>query len=99
MAADVATFRPGFSGDVERRQHAIDARIREVTMSASVESPVQAAIDAARMYDTAQRMVQFQCATCSGECDESTVEGALKRAAADTHGQAITPEIEAAFAA
>ena len=62
-------------------------------------SAVEAALDAARIHDMAQRMLVYQCATCEGRFDESTVEAVLKRAAANTHGEAITPELEAAFAA
>ena len=62
-------------------------------------SAVEAALDAARIHDMAQRMLVYQCATCEGRFDESTVEAVLKRAAANTHGEAITPELEAAVRA
>jgi len=65
-------------------------------MSSTSTPSVQAALNAARMYDMAQEMLRYECATCSGQFDESTVEAVIKRAAANTHGQAITPELEAA---
>lgn len=57
---------------------------------------VESALAAARIHDAAHAMLVYQCSTCSGEFDESTVEAVLKRAAANTHGEAITPELEAA---
>ena len=42
------------------------------------------------------RMLVYQCSTCTGQFDELTVEAVLKRAAANEHGPAITPELEAA---
>lgn len=53
-------------------------------------------LGAAKLYDMANAMLQYHCATCTGAFDESTVEAVLKRAAANTHGQAIKPELEAA---
>ncbi len=63
---------------------------------AVVTPELHAALAAAEIHDMAVRMLQYQCATCTGQFDESTVEAVLKRAAANTHGQAITPELEAA---
>ena len=54
------------------------------------------ALAASRLYDIANAMLQYQCSTCKGAFDEETVQGVLKRAAANTHGDAITPELEAA---
>ena len=54
------------------------------------------ALGAAKLYDMARAMLQYHCSTCTGEFDESTVEAVIKRAAANTHGEAITPELEAA---
>ena len=54
------------------------------------------ALGAAKLYDMANAMLQYHCSTCSGGFDESTVEAVLKRAAANTHGEAITPDLEAA---
>ncbi len=68
-------------------------------MSSTISPSAQAALDAARMFDMADRMLVYQCETCTGQFDESTVEAVLKRAAANTHGQAITPELEAAVRA
>lgn len=42
----------------------------------------------------ADRVLKYHCDTCTGAFDESTVEGVLKRAAANAHGEAITPELE-----
>ncbi len=53
-------------------------------------------LGAAKLYDMANAMLQYHCATCTGAFDESTVEAVVKRSAANTHGQAITPELEAA---
>ena len=57
---------------------------------------VTKALGAAKLYDMATAMLQYHCATCTGEFDEATVEAVIKRAAANTHGEAITPELEAA---
>ena len=57
---------------------------------------VTKALAAARVYDMANAMLQYACSTCNGSFDEATVEAVLKRAAANTHGEAITPELEAA---
>jgi DNA-directed RNA polymerase subunit RPC12/RpoP len=54
------------------------------------------ALAAGRLYDMANALLQYQCSTCKGQFDEETVEAVLKRAAANTHGEAITPELEAA---
>jgi DNA-directed RNA polymerase subunit RPC12/RpoP len=54
------------------------------------------ALGAARIYDMANAMLQYHCSTCKGTFDEETVEAVLKRAAANTHGEAITPDLEAA---
>ena len=54
------------------------------------------ALGAAKLYDIANAMLQYHCSTCSGGFDESTVEAVLKRAAANSHGEAITPDLEAA---
>ena len=54
----------------------------------------RAALDAARLYDMAEQMLVYECQSCTGEFAESTVEAVIKRAAANTHGQAITPELE-----
>jgi rubredoxin len=49
----------------------------------------------ARIYDEADAVLKYQCQTCKGAFDEETVEAVLKRAAANTHGGAVTPELEA----
>jgi DNA-directed RNA polymerase subunit RPC12/RpoP len=54
----------------------------------------QIALSIARIYDNADAMLKYQCSTCKGAFDEETVEGVLKRAAANSHGSAITPELE-----
>lgn len=36
----------------------------------------------------------YDCAGCTGTFAERTAEGVLKRAAANRHGTAITPELE-----
>lgn len=56
------------------------------------------ALAASRVYDMANAMLQYQCSTCKGQFDEETAQAVLKRAAANTHGGAITPQIEAAIA-
>ena len=52
------------------------------------------ALRLAKIYDEADAVLKYQCSTCKGAFDEETVEGVLKRAAANTHGEAITPELE-----
>lgn len=59
---------------------------------------VTSALAASRLYDMANAMLQYQCSTCKGAFDEETVQAVLKRAAANTHGDAITPQIESAIA-
>ncbi len=54
------------------------------------------ALGAAKLYDMANAMLQYHCSTCTGGFDEATVQAVLKRAAANSHGEAITPELEAA---
>lgn len=72
-------------------------QIHERLGSPAVVTPeLSAALAAAQIHDAAQRMLAYQCATCSGRFDEATVEAVLKRAAANEHGDAITPELEAA---
>lgn len=71
--------------------------ISEQLGSPAVVTPeLHAALAAAQIHDHAMRMLVYQCDTCNGRFDESTVEAVLKRAAANTHGEAITPELEAA---
>lgn len=55
----------------------------------------QAALDAAKLFDMTTDMLIYECESCRGQFDEGTVEAVLKRAAANTHGSAITPELEA----
>ena len=57
----------------------------------SLTPEITNALAASRLYDMANAMLQYQCSTCKGAFDESTVEAVLKRAAANTHGEAITP--------
>ena len=57
---------------------------------------LSAALAAARMYDTAEAMLVYHCSTCQGIFGEESYEAVIKRAAANTHGQAITPELETA---
>lgn len=64
----------------------------------SLTPEITTALAASRLYDMANAMLKYQCSTCKGAFDESTVEAVLKRAAANTHGEAITPQIEAAIA-
>lgn len=56
------------------------------------------ALAASRLYDIANAMLKYQCSTCRDAFDEATVEAVLTRSAANTHGGAITPQIEAALA-
>ena len=62
----------------------------------SLTPEITSALAASRLYDMANAMLQYQCSSCKGAFDEETVEAVLKRAAANTHGEAITPELEAA---
>lgn len=74
--------------------------ISEQLGSPAVVTPqLEAALAAARMHDEAVRMLVYQCSTCTGQFDESTVEAVLKRAAANAHGEAITPLLERPIAA
>lgn len=56
------------------------------------------ALAAAKLYDMSSALLQYHCSTCTGKFDEATVEAVIKRAAANAHGDAITPELEAAVA-
>ena len=72
-------------------------RIAEQLGSPAVVTPqLQSALAAAQIHDAAMRMLVYQCDTCTGQFDEATVAAVLKRAAANEHGEAITPELEAA---
>ena len=62
----------------------------------SLTPEITSALAASRLYDMANAMLQYQCSSCKGAFDEETVEAVLKRAAANAHGEAITPELEAA---
>jgi DNA-directed RNA polymerase subunit RPC12/RpoP len=62
----------------------------------SLTPEITSVLAASRLYDMANAMLQYQCSSCKGAFDEETVEAVLKRAAANTHGEAITPELEAA---
>lgn len=71
--------------------------ITEQLGSPAIVTPeLHAALAAAQIHDAATRMLAYHCDTCSGQFDEATVEAVLKRAAANEHGEAITPELEAA---
>ena len=60
----------------------------------SLTLELAAALAAARLWEAASQMLIYRCASCTGTFDEATVEGVLKRAAANAHGSAITPELE-----
>jgi DNA-directed RNA polymerase subunit RPC12/RpoP len=68
-------------------------------MPQTISPKAQATLDAARLFDMATDMLVYECDSCSGQFGESTVEAVLKRAAANTHGDALTPELEAALRA
>ena len=71
---------------------AITPELERVT---GVEGPQRdIALRLARIRDDADAVLKYQCASCNGTFDEATIEGVLKRAAANTHGSAITPELE-----
>ncbi len=61
-----------------------------------ITSELSAALAAAHLHDVAQAMLVYHCDTCKNEFGEETYEAVIKRAAANTHGTAITPELEAA---
>jgi uncharacterized protein YwbE len=72
-------------------------KISEQLGSPAVVTPqLHAALAAAQIHDAAMAMLVYQCDTCTGQFDEATVNAVLTRAAANTHGDAITPELEAA---
>lgn len=54
------------------------------------------ALQAAETHDTIGRLLHLHCTTCE-QFDERTVEGVIKRAAANEHGDAMTPELEEAL--
>lgn len=71
--------------------------ISEQLGSPAVVTPeLQAALAAAQIHDHAMRMLIYHCDTCTGQFEEADIAAVLKRAAANTHGEAITPELEAA---
>jgi DNA-directed RNA polymerase subunit RPC12/RpoP len=73
------------------------AYVHEALGSADQITPeLSAALATARMYDAAQAMLVYHCSTCKGVFGEESYEAVIKRAAANTHGEAITPELEAA---
>jgi hypothetical protein len=75
------------------------AEMLNASPGTSLTPEVTTALAASRLYDMANAMLQYQCSTCKGAFDEETVQAVLKRAAANTHGDAITPQIEAALTA
>ncbi len=68
------------------------------THGQAITPEFEAAVRVARIRDVAIESLAYACATCKGSFDEETVQAVLKRAGANTHGEAITPQIEAAFA-
>ena len=72
------------------------AEILNAAPGISLTPEITSALAASRLYDMANAMLQYQCSSCKGAFDEATVAAVLKRAAANTHGEAITPELEAA---
>ena len=72
------------------------AEMLDAAPGATLTPELTKALGAAKLYDMANVMLQYHCATCTGGFDEATVDAVLKRAAANTHGEAITPELEAA---
>lgn len=73
------------------------APIHEQLGTAEVVTPeLTKALAAAQIHDAAQRMLVYHCETCTGQFGEESYEAVIKRAAANEHGEAITPEIEAA---
>jgi DNA-directed RNA polymerase subunit RPC12/RpoP len=72
------------------------AEMLNASPGTSLTPEVTTALAASRLYDMANAMLQYQCSTCKGAFDEETVQAVLKRAAANTHGDAITPQLEAA---
>ena len=67
----------------------------ELEAVAGVEGPQRdIALRLARIRDDADAVLKYQCASCNGTFNEATIEGVLKRAAANTPGSAITPELE-----
>jgi DNA-directed RNA polymerase subunit RPC12/RpoP len=73
---------------------AITPELEAIAGEPGVERSI--ALSLARLYDEADAVLKYQCSTCKGAFDEETVEGVIKRAAANTHGSAITPELELA---
>lgn len=72
------------------------AETLDVAPGVTLTPELTKALGAAKLYDMAVAMLRYHCDTCTGDFDESTVEAVLKRAAANSHGEAITPELEAA---
>lgn len=71
--------------------------IAEQLGSPAVVTPeLHAALAASEIHAAAHRMLVYHCDTCTGQFDEATVQAVLKRAAANEHGEAITPDLEAA---
>ena len=56
----------------------------------------QKALHAAETHDKIGELLHLHCTTCE-QFDERTVEGVLKRAAVNEHGDAMTPELEEAL--
>lgn len=57
----------------------------------------EAAIAAAKVYDEVTAQLAYSCEVCTNTFDEPTVEGVLKRAASNAHGDAITPGLEPVY--
>ncbi len=74
------------------------AETLDIAPDTTLTPELTTALGAAKLYDMANALLRYHCATCSGDFDEATVEAVLKRAAANTHGEAITPELEMAVA-
>jgi hypothetical protein len=68
------------------------------THGQAITPELEAAVRMARIRDEAMALLVYHCGTCKNQFDEETYEAVIKRAAANTHGEAITPTIEAAIA-
>jgi len=66
------------------------------THGQAITPELEAAVRMARIRDEAMALLVYHCGTCKNQFDEETYEAVIKRAAANAHGEAITPTIATA---
>ena len=78
----------------EALSHRSTPVVNEGGAMSTTEPSRRPAANLARGADNSGLRLVYSCLTCVGVFGEGTAEAVLKRAAANRHGPAITPELE-----